>query len=198
MNRSPVCAGLFLYPEIMMPTIDQQKKDLRKKIKQLKQQISREEMQRKSAEIFHRIEQDKDFRKAKVVLAYWSMPDEVRTWDFVEKWYREKIILLPVIAGDELILKRFEGKDKMKAEPRFNILEPQGEEFTDWHRIDYIIVPGVAFDHQNNRMGRGKAFYDKLLRNVQAKKVGVCFDFQYLPAIPVDQYDIPMDTVYRA
>ena len=181
-----------------MESIDRQKKELRKKIKQLKAQVSPGEMQRKSAEIFQKLEQDSDFLKAEVVLAYWAMPDEVNTHDFVEKWHKKKLILLPVIDGDDLILKRFEGKDKMMPEARFNILEPQGAVFSDWNRIDYIIVPGVAFDYNKNRMGRGKAFYDKLLRNVKAKKVGVCFDFQYLPAIPVGQYDIPMDDVYWA
>jgi len=182
----------------MPMTIDEQKKQIRKKIKELKKRISREEMIRKSDWIFQAVEQDPDFIRARTVLAYWSMPDEVITHSFVERWYGKKKILLPVIVGDNLVLKEFEGKERMQAEPRFNILEPQGPVFEDWQQIDYIIVPGVAFDKNNNRMGRGKAFYDKLLRNVPAKKVGVCFDFQYLDAVPVDRYDIPMDAVYWA
>ena len=46
--------------------------------------------------------------------------------------------------------------------------------------IDLIVVPGVAFDKQHNRMGRGKAYYDKLLTRLTCPKVGLCFDFQLL------------------
>lgn len=58
-----------------------------------------------------------------------------------------------------------------------------------------IIVPGVAFDNNNNRLGRGKAYYDKLLKESKSYKVGVCFDFQLIEEVPVDEYDIKMDLI---
>ncbi len=175
--------------------IDKLKNELRRKVRELKSNYSLEQKKQKSISIFKQIEQDREFRLAQVVFAYWSMPDEVHTHDFVEKWAKTKTILLPVIDGTDLILRKFEGINKMKEEGKYRILEPQGEAFTDFELIDYAIIPGVAFDKFNSRLGRGKAFYDKILKTIEAKKVGVCFDFQLFDLVPTDQYDIPMDFV---
>jgi 5-formyltetrahydrofolate cyclo-ligase len=77
----------------------------------------------------------------------------------------------------------------------FGIPEPSGELFKDYNEIDLILVPGVAFDIENNRMGRGKAYYDKLLSSLKAFKLGVCFDFQLLQSVPTDEHDIKMDRI---
>ena len=58
-----------------------------------------------------------------------------------------------------------------------------------------MIVPGVAFDLRNNRMGRGRGFYDRFLPQTQAVKVGVAFECQQFAEIPANQNDIPMDEV---
>ena len=59
-----------------------------------------------------------------------------------------------------------------------------------------IVVPGVAFDRQGNRMGRGRGFYDRLLKTTpNAIKVGVAYDFQLLDKIPIEEFDVPMDYV---
>ncbi len=175
--------------------INLQKQQLRKKVRTLKAAFSFEQKKIKSDNIFRQMEHDLAFLKAKVVFAYWSMPDEVNTHAFIKKYSATKTILLPVVAGDNLLLRKFNRMDQMKEEGKYGILEPQGDEFTDFHLIDYIIVPGVAFDKYNNRMGRGKAYYDKLLKDLKAKKVGVCFDFQFFDNVPIDQYDIGMDTI---
>ena len=59
-----------------------------------------------------------------------------------------------------------------------------------------MAVPGVAFDRKRNRMGRGRGFYDRLLKSTpNAVKVGLAYDFQVLDAIPVEPHDVPMDCV---
>ena len=84
----------------------------------------------------------------------------------------------------------------MQAGEQFGIGEPTGPEFTDLESIDMIIVPGVAFDSHGNRMGRGRGFYDRLLKSTpNAAKIGVGYDFQLLDTIPVEPHDVPMDCV---
>ncbi len=178
--------------------VDIEKKKLRKLVKELKKQLSEELKMQKSKAVFEQLEKDPDFVQARVVLAYWSMPDEVSTSDFVERWAKKKIILLPVIEGDDLLLKQFRGRENMRPESKYGILEPTGNIYQDFDAIDYVVVPGVAFDNKNNRMGRGKAYYDKLLRTLKAKKAGVCFDIQLFDKVPVDKYDIPMDVIFSA
>ena len=78
----------------------------------------------------------------------------------------------------------------------FGILEPDGEPFTAWHEIDVAVVPGVAFDRRGYRLGRGKGYYDTLLAQLpHTYKLGICFDFQKLPSLPVEPHDIPMHEI---
>ena len=171
------------------------KKEIRKEIRELKKQYTWDGKKEKSVSVWEQVEQDEHFRQARVVLAYWSMDDEVFTHDFVEKWGGKKELLLPCVRGDELDIRYFEGKEKLCPGEGYAIPEPVGELFTDWDRIDVVLVPGVAFDRKGNRLGRGKGYYDKILKQTHAYKLGICFDFQFLNAIPTEEHDIPMDAV---
>jgi 5-formyltetrahydrofolate cyclo-ligase len=175
--------------------IDQEKKAIRKQIRDKKKDYSLEEKKRKSELIFDQIEQLNAFRKAEIIMVYWSLNDEVFTHDFIQKYQNKKKIVLPVVNGDCLDLKEFTGLSNLRAENHFGIGEPDGELFEQIDKIDLIIVPGVAFDKSLNRLGRGKAYYDKLLKNSKALKIGVCFDFQMLESVPVDKYDVKMDLI---
>jgi 5-formyltetrahydrofolate cyclo-ligase len=175
--------------------INEQKKELRKKIRSLKKNFSLNQKKTKSNKIFEKLEQLPEFANSKVVMAYWSMDDEVFTHDFVLKYCKEKQIILPVVKGDVLELKRFAGLSNLKKEGVFGIEEPTGEVFQDVESIDMILVPGVAFDTNLNRLGRGKAYYDKLLKTAKAVKVGICFDFQIVDSVPTDRFDVKMDKV---
>ena len=79
----------------------------------------------------------------------------------------------------------------------FHILEPKGEEryMVNNTSIDLFIVPGVAFDFQNHRMGYGKGYYDKYLKDSKGYKIGVAFKEMVFDKIPYDDNDIPMDMV---
>ncbi len=136
------------------------------------------------------------FKEAQTVLLYWSMEDEVQTHDFVNRWYKEKTLLLPCVDGDDLRLRQYTGPECLKEGEQFGIGEPTGPEFTDLERVEMIIVPGVAFDRTGNRMGRGRGFYDRLLKSTpRAFKVGVAFNFQMVDRVPTEDFDVPMDAV---
>ena len=103
------------------------------------------------------------------------MKDEVQTHAFIEKWSRSKRIILPVVTGDELELR--------------------GAPFTDYETIDLAVIPGVAFDRYGHRLGRGKGYYDRLLPQIPASKVGICFPFQLIEEVPAEAFDFRMDTI---
>ena len=172
-----------------------QKKELRKQIRQIKKVFAEQEKLSQSRQIFSFVEQSKRFAAAKVVLLYWSMDDEVSTHDFILKWYKDKTILLPCVVGDSLVLRRFEGMESMKEGEQFGILEPVGEIFEAYNLIDLMIIPGVAFDTSLHRMGRGRGFYDRLLSVAETIKIGICFDFQLVERVPVEEFDVPMNNV---
>lgn len=107
----------------------------------------------------------------------------------------KKKLLLPLIVGDDLRLLLYEGPESLKPGP-FGILEPKADGIeVPKNEIDLIIVPGVAFDKDKNRMGRGRGFYDRLLSTLNAPKVGICFGFQLIPQVPVEPFDKKMDYV---
>lgn len=175
--------------------IDKQKQEIRKQIRKQKEKYSPEQKKKKSQMIFKKIEELELFSSADIVMAYWSMDDEVYTHDFIQKYLGQKRIILPVVKGDVLILKEFKGITNMITGESYGISEPDGEEFLEIQKIDIILVPGVAFDQTKNRLGRGKAYYDKLLKESNASKIGICFDFQMIDSVPVDEHDIKMDLV---
>lgn len=175
--------------------IQEQKEVLRKYIKKLKLSLSTQEMQLQSNEICTTIERMEEFVDAKIVLLYWAMNDEVNMLQLIEKWYQKKIILLPCVAHDVLEIRQYTGANSMKTGASFGIPEPIGEQFTNMQQIDLAIIPGVAYDINNNRMGRGKAYYDKFLTHTSAYKVGVCFNVQLFEQVPHDALDIKMDRV---
>ncbi|MCR5589083.1 MAG: 5-formyltetrahydrofolate cyclo-ligase [Bacteroidales bacterium] len=173
-----------------------EKAEIRKRMRELKRAVTPEEKLRRSETVMRGVEALPEFQRARVVLLYWSMADEVQTHAFVERWYKEKTLLLPCVDGDDLRLRQYTGPECMVAGEQFGIGEPSGEEWTDLDAVELIVVPGVAFDRQNNRMGRGRGFYDRLLKSTpNAVKVGVAYDFQILDSIPVEPHDVKMDRV---
>lgn len=169
------------------------KQEIRANIKLLKKQHSREELQAQSDIIMRKLEQHTDFINAQKIMLYSSLPDEVQTQDFIEKWRNQKQIILPTVVGDDIIPVELTPETNF-AVGDFNILEPQNEAYTGGY--DLIIVPGVAFDRQGNRLGRGKGYYDRFLcKHRTTKKIGICFDFQLVDNVPVEENDIPMDEI---
>ena len=112
------------------------------------------------------------FADAASVALYWSLPAEVDTHAFVEKWAVRKKVYLPVMRGDGLSLRKFTGRNELR-EARFGIREPVGEEETCLRRIDLIVVPAMGYDPYGNRLGHGKGFYDRLLTCEGPLKIGV-------------------------
>ena len=176
-------------------SIEEEKKRIRKEIRRIKQDYSFEQKQDLSQPILEKLEQLPEFIAAKTVMLYWSMKDEVHTHEFVCKWAEEKRVILPCVKGETLDLKVFKGLDHLVEGENYGIPEPDGPVFMKEDEIDLILIPGVAFDKDKNRMGRGRAYYDRLLKSLSAFKVGICFGFQVLDKVPVDEHDIKMDEI---
>lgn len=173
------------------------KSALRKRVTMLKQSYTLEEKKKRSAVILNRLQQLPEFQRAQKVLLYWSLPDEVQTGDFVVELARTKQVYLPVVEGDELVIREFLGVDDLVCGALAQIPEPSvAAAATDPAQMDLIVVPGVAFDTYGGRMGRGKGFYDRLLggeRMDRPFKVGICFDCQLVEQVPRNLHDRAMD-----
>ena len=176
-------------------SIYSEKAVLRKLVRERVNSYTPERLLEFSEIILKKLENTRLFIESKNILAYWSMPSEVFTHDFIIKWSSSKNFYLPVVTNNNLDIRKFTNEQNMITSSKFNIQEPVGGKLTNLGIIDLTIVPGIAFDKNNNRLGRGRGYYDRLLINIKEKKVGICFFFQFFDSIPVDANDIPVDAV---
>lgn len=170
------------------------KRELRKYIRLQKSTFSPEELKEQSAAIIDQLLSNPIFQQAKTVLLYHSLPDEVNTHELIPIACKDKTVLLPTVVGEELELHLYTPSASTHT-GSFNIVESEGELFTDYANIDLAIIPGMAFDKSCNRLGRGKGYYDRLLPHLRCPLIGLCFQFQYLDSIPVEAHDRKVDIV---
>lgn len=188
-----------------------QKEELRKTIRERKRQFSSDELAELSLRTIRKLVDIPEFRRARTVVLYHSLPDEVDTHRLIERLtgsgsenltvpcdmiLPKKVVLPRVVSDCEMELREYTGKEDLDEGP-FGIMEPSGRIFTDYGKIDCAVIPGMAFDRHNNRLGRGKGYYDRLLAKFPPNIyiIGVGFDFQKFYEIPAEPTDIRMNVV---
>lgn len=111
----------------------------------------------------------------------------------------EKQFVLPCVVDDcNLELRAYTGPADLEVRGRYRIPEPTGPLFTDLAAIDLALIPGMAFDREGHRLGRGKGYYDRLLASPafsRIPKIGLCFDFQLIDSVDHEPHDVMMDHV---
>lgn len=170
------------------------KRELRRYIRSQKASFSPDELEQMSRGIVSQLLADARYQEAKTVLLYHSLADEVDTHQLLAEACRTKTVLLPTVVGDELELHTFTPSSATHT-GSFDIIESDGPLFTDYASIDLAVIPGMAFDAEGNRLGRGKGYYDRLLPKLHCPLIGLCFPFQYLESIPVEEHDRKVDVV---
>lgn len=147
-------------------------------------------LEKLSAAVLRNFQTLEIFQRAKAVGAYMPLPDEVDVTPLFQ--CLEQQVFIP--AFDEALggyrMAMF-SRDWKKG--RFGIREPANPVWAGPDELDLILVPGVAFDRAGNRLGRGGGFYDRLLPQTSALRVGICFDFQTLETLPAEPHDCRMD-----
>ncbi len=172
-----------------------QKEKLRKTLCLLTKQQDPAELDKESRLICNKLEGSPEFKEAQNLLLYYSLPDEVSTLELIRRWYKHKNILLPIVVDEStMVLRLYTGKNALQLN-RWGITEPTGEDFLIYDEIDLAVIPGVAFDKQGYRLGRGKAYYDRFLGRLRCPVFGLCFAHRYLESLPVEAWDIPVQRV---
>lgn len=173
------------------------KSELRKQIKERKRLYTEQQLHEMSQCVVDRLMHHSRIVEAKTVMMYYSLPDEVDTHEAVDMLVAMgKKVVLPVVVDDEnMVLRTYRGRNDLK-QGTYNIYEPAGEVFTDYGSVDVVVVPGVGFDTNGNRLGRGKGYYDRFLSTIpQAYRIGMCFDFQKVDSVPTDANDVAVNEV---
>lgn len=178
--------------------MDMEKASLRQEIRRRKQAYTPEQLQQLSKPVIERLLAHPAVKKANGICLYHSLPDEVFTHEAIEQLRTAgKQVYLPKVTGDgEMTFLPYEGGLEKGA---FGIMEGTGGNASDtaWQQADIVVVPGIAFDAQGHRLGRGRGYYDRLLAATHPLPylIGLCFPFQLVERVPTDLHDIAMNEV---
>jgi len=181
------------------------KKVLRQAFRAKRQELSAQQ-QRNASENFANYFLKHDlFERCHTFACYLAHDGELDLTPVIKAiWSKNKKCYLPVIK-DELLAFALYEKDAVLKENKYKILEPRSAEHIGLNKLDVILLPLIAFDHHNNRLGMGEGFYDKTLASAKSimmkalttmpTLVGVAHQCQEARRLPVDTWDVPLDMV---
>ena len=169
------------------------KAEIRKAVRQRKLLLSGEQKAEAANRCFSRLEQCPEFERARNVLVYASLPDEISTTDFIQRWHGRKQLFLPRVNGDDLDILPY--SPAATAVGAFGISEPTGSDFRDIAGMDLVVVPAMAYDRHGNRLGRGRGFYDRLLRCAVCPLVGTVYAVQIVDCVPAESHDVKVPII---
>jgi 5-formyltetrahydrofolate cyclo-ligase len=143
------------------------------------------------------IQDSAEWRSARTVLLYRSVPPEFSTVGLANgAWRMGKRVLFPRIAASGLTLHAVTGWTGFEAGP-LAIPQPLGSVAVPPQEVDLAVVPGMAWDAKGGRLGRGGGHYDRLLPALRLAW-GVGFDCQLVDAVPQESHDEGVERVWTA
>jgi len=175
------------------------KSELRKRILKIRNNMSKEDVEKNSRAITDRITSLDIYKQSKVVFTYMDFKNEVMTSNLIRHMLSEKKrVVIPYTDTINTVL--IPSEITKEADLKLNFFgyyEPKNISPVNIEEIDLVIVPGVIFDKNLNRIGFGKGYYDKSLNKLKtsAKKLAVAHEFQVLEIIPAEEHDVKMDMI---
>ena len=172
--------------------IDAAKMELRARMRAAYDNDARAEA---SAVICEKLRALPEWQAAQVVMAFAPMGDEP---DIEPLLCATRATALPRWTGDSYEPARIMKLSEDLQAGRFGVREPRPNcPAMDWNEIDVMLVPGLAFDAEGNRLGRGGGFYDRLLNSARTAgsitAIGVAFEWQKIKTVPMANHDLPVN-----
>lgn len=171
------------------------KKTLRKKIIKMRLDMDDITYHRLSHFIIEKLKKTDEFISANTVAIYLSYNHEVDTWPLIKEMINKKTLCVPVI--DKNNQMHFVKLDDLRCleKNKYGIYEPVSGETIDKNNIDLIIVPIVAYNHDNYRLGYGGGYYDRYLFDYRGKTIGIAFRFQREDHYFPENHDIALNKI---
>ena len=166
--------------------------DIRTKIKLQRQNLNLSEVESLSAAVFNNFLKLDFILEKQNFFIYNAIKNEVDTSLIISQLKGlNKTIAYPVTIGSEMVAG-INNSDNFSL-GNFNVLEPSS--YTIMKKVDVAIIPLVACDENKNRIGYGKGYYDKFLKDNDIVKIGLCYDFQITSTITPNEWDVPLDYI---
>ena len=174
--------------------VQQQKALLRADARRRIEAIPPEHRTTLAVELCKRLSSSTVWIRSKSILAFMPLADEPNIRPLLELGLEQgRVVCIPgyVAANRGYGAFQIQNPDTDLVPGRFNVPEPgPGCPAVALNQLDLILVPGVAFDLNGRRLGRGKGFYDRLLSEVRGVCCGLLFEEQLTSEIPVEPHDV--------
>lgn len=183
------------------------KSDLRRRLREQRRALTTDARRQAAEQLANHLCSMRAFRISQRIACYLPIDGEIDTAVIVERLTRlKKCSYLPVISRvnhDRLWFAPANGA-MTHTNNRYGIREPRvpARELVRAQGIDLILMPLVGFDEQGHRLGMGGGYYDRSLAFLVQRQhwrkphlIGLAYDFQKLPTLPHDPWDIPLDAV---
>jgi 5-formyltetrahydrofolate cyclo-ligase len=176
------------------------KKEIRKRILQIRNAMSPEEIAAKSRQIVGRLIELDDIRNASTIMVFLNFGSEVQTDGFISwGWEMGKRIIVPLCRPEDREMMPCIINDFADLEVgHYGIREPRAERMAivPLEEIDAILIPAVVFDKSGHRVGYGGGYYDRFLPRIpRAARIGAVFACQIVPEVKADPHDIPAQRI---
>ena len=171
---------------------------LRKQLREKLTGMSDEARHRQSAEACAALAESAEFKAARVVMVFLSMPLEIETASITLKcWQSGKSVVAPKVSWEQRRMLPVEITSLHQTTLTTSgpgVREPLGGKPLPVDLIDLVIVPGLGFTRSGHRIGRGMGFYDRFLAQPDFVGIscGLAFEEQIVPALPLLDHDVPL------
>ena len=175
------------------------KKALRREIREKKRAMTEEEIVSRSEKLGALFAATEAYRNAKAVYGYLPYNQEVRTVPMLQKALEDgKRVAVPKVYGDTMKFLWLEDLSQVE-KSEMGIPEPVEDGPVADDKTALVLMPGVAFTQNGDRMGYGGGYYDRFLADEpDHPTVALCYEFQMVGSLPTEEFDIPVDTVLWA
>ncbi|MBS6502711.1 MULTISPECIES: 5-formyltetrahydrofolate cyclo-ligase [unclassified Clostridium] len=178
----------------------EEKRVLRNKILEIRDSLDNSKKEIMDTKIFNELINTELYKKASNIFIYISFSNEINTINIIEKAFEDrKNVFIPKVYKDEKSMKaiKLNSFDELKKNS-MGILEPiDDSDYIEKENIDLIVVPGVVFDNECNRIGYGGGYYDRYLNEIKSKenKIALAYDLQVVDKIECEAHDIKVDYI---
>jgi 5-formyltetrahydrofolate cyclo-ligase len=174
------------------------KKELRQSLRTLMAAIPPDELHVRSARACALLAEQREYRDARTIMIYLSLPTEVDTSPLaLQAWTEYKRVVAPRVEWEQKRMLPIEIHSLVSGleAGEFGIRQPVDGRIVSIGEIDLAIVPGLAFDEQGNRLGRGRGFYDRFLshRDFRGVACALAVEEQVVASVPHDENDVTVD-----